>query len=370
MTTEFLRTKPHVNIALIGQNIVDRHALRQNMVDVAGKRLCKTSKSETRRLGNPALAELETQHRHYAINESPGEGPGMIATLCGTDIAVLLVSTLDDIEYNRQPILTLRQLGVRHLMILMGQCESDINVKQADNLERVIRKQLTDYEYPGDTLPIIRSNQQVLETDILHLLAYCDEIPPPERDLTGSLKMPIQHVTGGTGGNVAISGCIVRGTVAEGSIVELLGFQGMRQGYCTAVGTFDKVLTEGQAGDQATVFLSGLSLADVYPGQVLAPLGNLSCCNRLMADVYLPMPEEGGNGLGLITGDRLTFCIGNSEVEGTLELPPEWQTAVPGSTIELTIALAAPTVMDRGEGIFGYDGSALMLAGNVARLLN
>ncbi|MBB5017754.1 translation elongation factor EF-Tu-like GTPase [Chitinivorax tropicus] len=367
MTQAFSRHKPHLNLALLGLQEADRQQFQRRLCGAARRYMPHEGPTQ-RRYGWPALEELETPTRHFALSCNPGTLPNQACQMSGVDAAIVLIAADTPPEHSYAALLMAHHMGVTHLVMVIQHAPGKADAMHDDLLEGALKAQLDTYHHPAGQVPFIHLYDDSF-TALCAVLDACDQLPLPERDLNGTLAMPIQHIASGSN-HVTVSGCICRGAISEGHIVELIGSRGVQQAFCTAVGSFDKVLAEGQAGDQATVFLSGLNLTDVYPGQVLSQLGNLSCCNRLIADVYLPLPEEGGDGLGVISGDRLSVCIGNNLVEGTLDLPPEWQSALPGSRIELTITLECPTVTERGDGLLAFDDQRLILAGKVAYLLS
>jgi elongation factor Tu len=251
-------------------------------------------------------------------------------------------------------------------------------------VEMELREMLTDYKYPGDTIPIVRGSAlKALEsksTDpnapeydcIRELLRVVDEyIPEPPRAMDKPFMMPVEDVFSIKGRGTVVTGRVDRGKVKVGEAVEIVGLQEKsRASVVTGVEMFHKLLDEGQAGDNLGLLLRGIERADVERGQVVAKPGSITPHKRFMSEVYVLKKDEGGRHKAFFTGYRPQFFIRTMDVTGNITLPAGVEMVMPGDNVNLEVELIVPVALEQGSKFAIREGGLTVGAGVITKIIS
>ena len=392
--SQFIRTKPHVNIGTMGhvdhgkttltaaitKVLADRDPAANRYVAFEG--IDKAPEEAARGITiTIAHVEYETPNRHYAHVDMPGHADyvkNMITGAAQVDGAILVVSAQDGaMPQTREHILLARQVGVPHLVVALNKADAVEDGELLDLVELEIRELLTGYGFPGGQVPVVRvsglralEGDPVWEASVLELLDAVDRyIPEPVRDVGAPFLMPIENVLTITGRGTVVTGAIERGTLRVGEGVQVLGLGEGLASVCTAIETFGKPMEEARAGDNAALLLRGVKREQVRRGQVVCAPDSVRTHRLFRARVYLLSAAEGGRHTGFGTNYRPQFHVRTTDVVGTVELD-DAAVALPGDTLELTVRLGAPVAMHEGLGFAIREGGRTVGAGTVTRLLD
>ena len=391
---KFERTKPHVNIGTIGHVDHGKTTLTAAITKVlaadGGAEFMAydaiDAAPEERERGitiSTAHVEYETPARHYAHVDCPGHADyikNMITGAAQMDGTILVVSAADGpMPQTREHILLARQVGVPAIVVYMNKADQVDDPELIELVEMEIRELLTDYEFPGDDIPIIvGSALKVLEGDesemglpsIRKLMEAVDTyIPQPERPLDGNFLMPIEDVFTISGRGTVVTGRVERGIVKVGETVEVIGIRATQETTCTGVEMFRKLLDQGQAGDNVGVLLRGLKRTDVERGQVLAKPKSITPHTKFKAKCYILNKEEGGRHTPFFSNYRPQFYFRTTDVTGVLELPEGSEMVMPGDNVNLTVNLINPIAMEQGLRFAIREGGRTVGAGVVAEVI-
>ncbi|MBF8270954.1 MAG: translation elongation factor Tu [Magnetococcales bacterium] len=391
---KFERTKPHVNIGTIGH--VDHGkttltaAITKTLAAKGGAKFMAydqiDSSPEERERGitiSTAHVEYETTARHYAHVDCPGHADyikNMITGAAQMDGAILVVSAADGpMPQTREHILLARQVGVPALVVYMNKADQVDDPELLELVELEVRELLSQYEFPGDDIPIIvGSALKALEEEggemghgsILRLLEAVDSyIPQPDRPLDGKFLMPIEDVFTISGRGTVVTGRIERGVVNVGDTVAIVGLKDTQTTTCTGVEMFRKLLDQGQAGDNVGVLLRGTKREDVERGQVLAAPNSITPHTRFKAGCYILTKEEGGRHTPFFSNYRPQFYFRTTDVTGILKLPEGTEMIMPGDNVTLEVELIAPIAMEKGLRFAIREGGRTVGAGVVSDVL-
>jgi len=390
---KFERNKPHVNVGTIGH--VDHG---KTTLTAALTKICAEARGgefraydqidnapEERARGitiATAHVEYETENRHYAHVDCPGHADyvkNMITGAAQMDGAVLVVSAADGpMPQTREHILLARQVGVPCIVVYMNKADMVDDEELLELVEMEVRELLSEYEFPGDDLPvIIGSALKALEGDesdigvpsIGKLLDAMDEyIPQPERDIEKPFLMPIEDVFSISGRGTVVTGRVERGIVKVGEEVAIIGIKDTVKTICTGVEMFRKLLDQGQAGDNIGALLRGTKREDVERGQVLAKPGSITPHTDFVAEVYVLSKDEGGRHTPFFKGYRPQFYFRTTDVTGAVELPEGVEMVMPGDNIQMRVSLIAPIAMEEGLRFAIREGGRTVGAGVVAKI--
>ena len=374
---KFERTKPHVNVGTIGHVDHGKTTLTAAICTVLSKHFGGEAKAydqidaapEEKARGitiNTAHVEYETAHRHYAHVDCPGHADyvkNMITGAAQMDGAILVVSAADGpMPQTREHILLARQVGVPYIIVFLNKCDMVDDPELLELVEMEVRELLSSYDFPGDTIPIIKGSAKLaLEGDqseigepaVLKLAETLDSyIPTPERALDQPFLMPIEDV-------FSISG----------DEIEIVGIKPTAKTTCTGVEMFRKLLDEGEAGDNVGILLRGTKREDVERGQVLAKPGTITPHTKFTAEVYVLTKEEGGRHTPFFKGYRPQFYFRTTDVTGTIELPEGTEMVMPGDNITMTVQLICPIAMEQGLRFAIREGGHTVGAGVVAKII-
>ncbi len=395
---KFDRTKPHVNIGTIGH--VDHG--KTTLTAAITKCLAATNPKvqfkaydqidnapEERERGvtiNASHVEYETANRHYAHVDCPGHADyikNMITGAAQMDGSILVVSAADGpMPQTREHILLARQVGVPFIVVFLNKVDMVDDPELLDLVELEVRELLKTYEFPGDTVPVIRgSATQALEGSgkpddpvskpILELMEAVDKyIPLPQRQIDKPFLMPIEDIFTISGRGTVATGRVERGKVKVGEEVELVGLRAeIQKKVVTGVEMFKKLLDEGVAGDNIGVLLRGTDRKDVERGMVLAKPGSITPHTKFKGEVYVLTKEEGGRHTPFFTGYRPQFYFRTTDVTGVAQLPEGIEMVMPGDNTQMTVELITPIAMEKGLRFAIREGGRTVGSGTVTEII-
>jgi elongation factor Tu len=392
---KFERNKPHVNIGTIGHVDHGKTTLTAAITKVLAEAMGKGAAMafdeidkapEERERGitiSTAHVEYETANRHYAHVDCPGHADyvkNMITGAAQMDGAILVVSAADGpMPQTREHILLARQVGVPAIVVFLNKADVVDDAELLELVELEVRELLSNYEFPGDDLPIvIGSALQALEGQdtpygkpaIMKLMAEVDNyIPQPEREIDKPFLMPIEDVFSISGRGTVVTGRIERGIVKVGDEVEIVGF-GAKAEKTTVTGVemFRKLLDSGEAGDNVGCLLRGIKKEDVERGQVLVKPGTVKPHTKFEAEIYVLSKEEGGRHTPFFTGYRPQFYFRTTDVTGIVSLPEGTEMVMPGDNVTVQAQLITPIAMEKGLRFAIREGGRTVGAGAVANI--
>ena len=390
----YVRTKPHVNIGTIGHVDHGKTTLTAAITTVlAEKGLAKAedysqidAAPEEKERGitiNTAHVEYETENRHYAHMDAPGHADyikNMITGAAQMDGAILVVAATDGpMPQTREHILLARQVGVNYIVVFLNKCDLVDDPELIDLVEMEVRDLLTEYDYPGDDIPVVRGSAlKALQGDkeaqeqILKLMDINNEyIPNQERQTDKPFLMPVEDVFTITGRGTVASGRIDRGTVKIGDEVEIVGLvDKVLKSVVTGLEMFHKTLDLGEAGDNVGVLLRGIDRDQVVRGQVLAAPGSIQPHKKFKGQVYVLKKDEGGRHTPFFSDYRPQFYFHTTDITGEIELPEGTEMVMPGDNTEFTVTLIKPAAIEKGTKFTIREGGRTVGAGQVTEILD
>ena len=391
---KFERTKPHANVGTMGHIDHGKTTLTAAITKVLAADDPDSNKftefdeidkaPEERERGitiNIAHVEYETSGRHYAHVDMPGHADyikNMITGAAQVDGAILVVSAADGpMPQTREHVLLARQVGVPSIVVALNKVDAVDDDELLELVELEVRELLTEYEFPGDDIPVIRiSALKALDGDedatvqVHELMEAVDEhIPQPERDIEKPFLMPIEDVFSITGRGTVVTARVEQGVVRTGDEVEIIGIRDTQTTTCTGVEMFRKILDEGQAGDNIGVLLRGTKKDEVERGQVLAKPGSITPHTGFEAQVYVLNKEEGGRHKPFFDGYRPQFYFRTTDVTGSVHLREGTEMCMPGDNTEMRVELIAPIAMDEGLRFAIREGGRTVASGRVTKIL-
>ncbi|MBW8186416.1 elongation factor Tu [Shewanella nanhaiensis] len=389
---KFERNKPHVNVGTIGH--VDHG--KTTLTAAISAVLTKTYGGEARDFAqidnapeerergitiNTSHIEYDTPTRHYAHVDCPGHADyvkNMITGAAQMDGAILVVASTDGpMPQTREHILLSRQVGVPFIIVFMNKCDMVDDEELLELVEMEVRELLSEYEFPGDDLPVIQGSalkalegEPEWEAKIIELAEALDTyIPEPERAIDGAFILPIEDVFSISGRGTVVTGRVERGIIKVGEEVEIVGIKDTTKTTCTGVEMFRKLLDEGRAGENCGVLLRGTKREDVERGQVLAQPGSITPHTTFQSEIYVLSKEEGGRHTPFFKGYRPQFYFRTTDVTGTIELPEGVEMVMPGDNVQMTVTLICPIAMDEGLRFAIREGGRTVGAGVVAKII-
>ena len=389
---KFERNKPHVNVGTIGHVDHGKTTLTAAITNVLAKhyggkafafdQIDKAPEERERGITiNTSHVEYDTAARHYAHVDCPGHADyvkNMITGAAQMDGAILVVAATDGpMPQTREHILLGRQVGIPYMIVFMNKCDMVDDEELLELVEMEVRELLTEYDFPGDDLPVVRGSAlKALEGDaaweekIIELAGHLDTyIPEPERAIDLPFLMPIEDVFSIAGRGTVVTGRVERGIVKVGESVEIVGIKDTVTTTCTGVEMFRKLLDEGRAGENVGALLRGVKREDVERGQVLAKPGSIKPHTKFESEVYVLSKEEGGRHTPFFKGYRPQFYFRTTDVTGTIELPEGVEMVMPGDNIKMVVTLIAPIAMDDGLRFAIREGGRTVGAGVVASVI-
>jgi elongation factor Tu len=391
---KFDRSKPHVNIGTIGHVDHGKTTLTAAITTVLAKKggaqamaydqIDKAPEEKERGITiSTSHVEYQTPNRHYAHVDCPGHADyvkNMITGAAQMDGAILVVSAADGpMPQTREHILLARQVGVPAIVVFMNKCDMVDDKELLDLVELEIRELLSKYEFPGDTIPIVKGSAlKALEGDagelgeaaIVKLMEACDAyIPEPQRVTDKPFLMPVEDVFSISGRGTVVTGRIERGIVKVGEEVEIIGLRPTQKTTVTGIEMFRKLLDEGRAGDNAGCLLRGTKKEDVERGQVLAKPGSITPHKKFKCEAYILTKEEGGRHTPFFNGYRPQFYFRTTDVTGVVTLKQGTEMVMPGDRVEMEIELIAPIAMEKELRFAIREGGRTVGAGVVTNIV-
>jgi len=392
---KFERTKPHVNVGTIGHvdhgkttltAAITKHLSSKGMATfVPFDEIDKAPEERERGITiATAHVEYETDNRHYAHVDCPGHADyikNMITGAAQMDGGIVVVSAADGpMPQTREHILLARQVNVPYLVIYMNKVDQVDDPELLDLVELEVRELLSEYDFPGDDIPIIRGSAlQALNSEnadseevksIWELMEAIDSyIPTPERDTDKPFLMPIEDVFSITGRGTVGTGRIERGIVKVGEAVEVIGIRDTQKTVVTGVEMFRKLLDEGMAGDNVGLLLRGMDKDKLDRGMVVAKPGSITPHLKFKGKVYVLKKEEGGRHTPFFNGYRPQFYFRTTDVTGVATLPEGTEMVMPGDDVELHIELITPIAMEKELRFAIREGGRTVGAGVVTEIV-
>ncbi len=392
---KFERTKPHVNVGTIGHVDHGKTTLTAAITmfcakSSEGTKIMKYEEidnaPEEKERGitiNTRHVEYETDNRHYAHVDCPGHADyvkNMITGAAQMDGAVLVVGADDGpMSQTREHILLARQVGVPAIIVFINKVDLVDDEELVDLVEMEVRELLSQYEFPGDDIPVIKGSAfQAMENIddaektacVSELLSTMDEyFPLPERDVDKPFLMPIEDVFSIQGRGTVVTGRIDRGVVQVSDEVEIVGIKETQKTVVTGVEMFNKLLDRGEAGDNIGALLRGIEKNDVERGQVLAKPKSITPHKKFKGTIYCLTKEEGGRHNPFFTGYRPQFYFRTTDITGTIELPEDKQMVMPGDNTEITVELIHDIAMEKGLRFAIREGGRTVASGQVIEII-
>jgi elongation factor Tu len=391
----FKREKPHVNVGTIGHVDHGKTTLTAAITaTLAAKGMAEAKKydeidaaPEEKERGitiNTAHVEYQSDKRHYAHVDCPGHADyvkNMITGAAQMDGAILVVSAADGpMPQTREHILLARQVGVPAMVVFLNKCDLVDDPELLDLVEMEVRDLLTQYEFPGETTPIIRGSavQALSSSDpaspdtkcILDLVDAIDEfIPLPDRPIDQPFLMPVEDVFNIEGRGTVATGRVERGILKKMEEVEIVGLKPTAKTVATDIEMFRKLLDEARAGDNVGVLLRGVKKEDIERGQVIAKPGSASPHKKFKAEVYVLSKEEGGRHTPFFNNYRPQFYFRTTDVTGSVTLPEGVEMVMPGDNVSIAVELITPIAMEKTMRFAIREGGRTVGAGRISEIV-
>jgi elongation factor Tu len=390
---KFERSKPHVNVGTMGHIDHGKTTLTAAITTVMSESFGGKATAfadidkapEERERGitiSIAHVEYETGNRHYAHVDMPGHADyikNMITGAAQIDGAILVVSAADGpMPQTREHVLLARQVGVPNIVVFLNKVDMVDDEELLDLVELEVRELLTEYEFDGDNIPVIRGSAlAAMEGDaggkasIVELMEAVDSfIEEPPRETDKPFLMAIEDVFSITGRGTVVTGRIETGVLHVNEEVEIVGIhEATRKSVATGIEMFRKLLDEGRAGDNVGILLRGVGKDEVERGQVLAKPGSITPHTEFEAQLYVLTRDEGGRHNPFFTGYRPQFYFRTTDVTGAVTLPAGTEMVMPGDNVEIAVSLIQPIAMDEGQRFAIREGGRTVGAGRVTKIL-
>jgi elongation factor Tu len=392
----FKRDKPHVNVGTIGHVDHGKTTLTAAITTVLSKKGQAEARAydsidnapEEKERGitiNTAHVEYQSDKRHYAHVDCPGHADyvkNMITGAAQMDGAILVVSAADGpMPQTREHILLARQVGVPAIVVFLNKTDMVDDPELLDLVEMEVRDLLTQYEFPGDKIPIVKGSaaKALAAGDPSHADAKCildliaavdDYIPVPERPIDLPFLMPVEDVFNIEGRGTVATGRAERGILKKMEEVEIVGLKDTMKTVATDIEMFRKLLDEARAGDNVGVLLRGVKKEDVMRGQVIAKPGSITPHKKFKAEVYVLSKEEGGRHTPFFTNYRPQFYFRTTDVTGTVKLAEGVEMVMPGDNVSVEVELITPIAMEKTIRFAIREGGKTVGAGRVAEILD
>ncbi len=396
---KFDRSKPHLNIGTIGHVDHGKTTLTAAITKVLSKAEGSNvdyrdfwsidNAPEEKERGitiQISHVEYDTKTRHYAHIDCPGHADyvkNMITGAAQMDGAILVCSATDGpMPQTREHILLARQVNVPKLVVFMNKCDMVDDEEILDLVELEIRELLSEYDFPGDDIPVTRGSAlKAMENDdpadaewnsnIMELMGTVDEyIDLPARPVDLDFIMPIEDVFTISGRGTVVTGRVERGIVTVGDEIEIVGIRDTQKKVVTGVEMFKKLLDQGEAGDNIGVLLRGTDRDDVERGMVLAKAGSITPHTKFKAEVYVLSKDEGGRHTPFVSGYRPQFFFRTTDVTGSVSLNEGVEMVMPGDNATFNIDLITPIAMEKGLKFAIREGGRTIGAGSVTEILD
>ncbi len=391
---KFERTKPHVNIGTIGHIDHGKTTLTAAITKVlhdkypnlneasAFDQIDKAPEEKARGITiSIAHVEYQTEARHYAHVDCPGHADyikNMITGAAQMDGAILVVAATDGpMPQTKEHVLLARQVGVPYIVVALNKADMVDDEEILELVELEVRELLSEYEFPGDDLPVVRvSALKALEGDkewgdkLMELMDAVDTaIPEPEREIDKPFLMPVEDVFTITGRGTVVTGRVERGIVKVSEEIEIVGIRPTsHKTTVTGVEMFRKLLDQGQAGDNVGLLLRGIKREDVERGQVVVKPGSITPHTNFEGSVYILSKDEGGRHTPFFNNYRPQFYFRTTDVTGVVTLPAGTEMVMPGDNTEMSVELIQPIAMEEGLRFAIREGGRTVGAGRVVKI--
>ena len=394
---KFERTKPHVNIGTVGHvdhgkttltaaitkylSLVNgSQAMAYDQIDNAPAERARGITINTRHV------EYETDARHYAHVDCPGHADyvkNMITGAAQMDGAILVVAGTDGpLQQTREHVLLARQVGVPAIVVFMNKCDIVDDPELLDLVEMEVRDLLSEYDFPGDDIPIVRGSAREALTStstdvnapeyapIKELMDAVDSyIPTPARDADQAFLMPVEDVFSISGRGTVATGRVERGVVKMNEVVEIVGLQDEpKSTTITGIEMFHKQMDVAEAGDNIGALLRGIAKNEIERGQVLCKPGSIQPHTKFKGQVYVLTEKEGGRQKPFFSGYRPQFFFRTTDVTGSIELPADVEMCRPGDNVVMTVQLITPIACEAGLRFAIREGGRTVGSGVVTEI--
>jgi elongation factor Tu len=390
---KFERDKPHVNVGTIGHIDHGKTTLTAAITEVLAEKVGGTEIRSFESIDNApeekergitiatSHVEYQTDKRHYAHVDCPGHADyikNMITGAAQMDGAILVVSAADGpMPQTREHVLLARQVNVPYIVVFLNKADMVDDPELLELVEVEVRDLLTEYEFPGDDIPVITGSAlKALEGDeeqrakILELTEALDTyIPEPERPLDKPFLMPVEDVFSITGRGTVATGRIEQGVIKTGEEVEIVGIKATEKTVVTGVEMFRKILDQGQAGDNVGCLLRGTKREEIERGQVLCKPRSITPHTKFKSEVYVLKKEEGGRHTPFFSGYRPQFYFRTTDVTGVAHLPEGTEMVMPGDNVTMEVELIQPIAMDQGLRFAIREGGRTVGSGVVTEIV-
>ncbi|MBB08784.1 MAG: elongation factor Tu [Roseibacillus sp.] len=390
---QFERTKPHVNVGTIGHVDHGKTTLTAAITMVLAEKMGSgdvkaydeiDAAPEEKERGitiSTAHVEYETDNRHYAHVDCPGHADyvkNMITGAAQMDGAILVVSAADGpMPQTREHILLARQVGVPAICVYLNKTDQVDDEELLELVEMEIRELLSQYEFPGDDIPIVKGSAlKATEGDaghkesILKLMEAVDSyIPEPERPIDKDFLMPVEDVFSIEGRGTVATGRVERGIIKKMEEVEIIGIKETQKTTITDIEMFRKLLDEGRAGDNVGLLVRGIKKEEIERGQVIAKPGSVTPHTKFEAEVYVLSKDEGGRHTPFFSNYRPQFYFRTTDVTGSIALPDGVDMVMPGDNVSLSIELITPIAMEETMRFAIREGGRTVGAGRVGKIV-
>jgi elongation factor Tu len=392
---KFERTKPHVNVGTIGHIDHGKTTLTAAITKVlhdkfptlnqvsAFEQIDKAPEERQRGITiSIAHVEYQTEKRHYAHVDCPGHADyikNMITGAAQMDGAILVVAATDGpMPQTREHVLLARQVGVPAIVVALNKCDMVDDDEILELVELEVRELLTEYEFPGDDLPVIRvaalpalSGDAKWGDSVMELMDAVDNyIPQPVREVDKPFLMPVEDVFTITGRGTVVTGRIERGVIKVMETVDIIGIRDTKQTTTvTGVEMFRKLLDEGQAGENVGLLLRGTKREDVERGMVVIKPGTTTPHTDFEARVYILSKEEGGRHTPFFNNYRPQFYFRTTDVTGVVNLPEGTDMVMPGDNTDMSVQLIQPIAMEAELKFAIREGGRTVGAGRVTKII-
>ena len=374
---KFERTKPHVNIGTIGHVDHGKTTLTAAITKYLAMKgqaqfedyasIDKAPEEKERGITiNTAHVEYETDARHYAHVDCPGHADyikNMITGAAQMDGAILVIAATDGpMAQTKEHILLARQVGVPAIVVFLNKCDQVDDEELLELVEMEVRETLSNYEFPGDDVPIIKGsalNALTCESDDPNAPEYAcikelmdavdDYIPTPDRKADMPFLMPVEDVFTISGRGTVATGRVERGQLKLSEEVEIVGLSDeKKKTVVTGIEMFHKLLDYAEAGDNIGALLRGIDRQGVERGQVLSKPGSIHPHTKFKGQVYVLTKDEGGRHTPFFNNYRPQFYFRTTDVTGVITLPEGTEMCMPGDNVDMKVELITPIAIEKG----------------------
>ena len=400
---KFERSKPHINIGTIGHVDHGKTTLTAAITMVLASKgsaekmrydqIDKAPEEKARGITiNTSHVEYQTDARHYAHVDCPGHADyvkNMITGAAQMDGAILVCAATDGpMPQTREHILLARQVGVPYIVVFLNKCDQVDDEELLELVEMEVRELLSEYEFPGDDIPIIKgsalkalefaSNNDAAAIEsapeckcIFDLMDAVDSyIPTPERESSKPFLLPVEDVFTISGRGTVATGRVERGIAKVGEPVDIVGIKSQKMtSVITGLEMFRKSLDEAYAGDNVGALLRGIDRTQIERGQVIAKPNTVKPYTTFSGQVYVLTKEEGGRHTPFFNNYRPQFYFRTTDVTGTIKLPEGVEMVMPGDHVTIDVTLITPVAMEEGLRFAIREGGRTVGSGVVSSIV-